>query len=240
MRRQLQILSLFMLLIIPCGLSAEIVNVAVKWDGKVCKENCNLQLEKGFKRMPNAVGLNVDYKSGVATMRWMPQSKFQFQNISLVTRPVGVAISDVTLTVRGTVIRTGSRITLSSIGDDTPFILVPKPLASSKESANLNNYSSNDLDPRLLQILDSSEKGFYVITVTGKLLSPDRSPPNYLAVESIVSDAPAPASKTNQNVKDRLQQWQNNRANKPAQGIPANNTVEPKNSAPLPTTKSSP
>lgn len=207
------ILSFLSLILLPSNISAEIVNLTIRWDGKACKDNCNMQLERGFKRMPGAIGIDADYKNGVATMRWMPLTKFQFQNISLIARPVGVPILDVALTVRGTVSRSGNRITLSSIGDDTAFTLVPKP-TDSKGKPNPNNYTNATLDPGLLQVLDNSEKGHYVITVTGKLLSPEQSPPNYLGVESIVSDAPS--TNNNSSPKDRQKQLQQGKGTQPA------------------------
>ncbi|MFA6916234.1 MAG: hypothetical protein WC222_07540 [Parachlamydiales bacterium] len=225
--KKISVFLSYFFLFIPFMLHAEIVNIAVRWDGKACRENCNMQLERGFKRMPGAVGLDVDYKNGFATMRWMPLSRFQFQNIALVLRPPGVQALDVTMTVRGTVTKTGNRVTLTSIGDETAFILVPKPPENIKTKPNLNNYSATGLDPNLLQVLDNSEKGYYVITVTGKLLSPEQSPPNYLGVESIVSDAPA--TNTPLSPKDRLKQWQVDRNNTsiPAKGAPPSNPPIP-------------
>lgn len=177
-------------LMIQASLLAEIENVTISWRNQNCTETCHDLLEKQFLRMPGALDARVDGKAGTATMRWRPRIKFRYTDVNIAVRSVGVPLMDIRLRIRGTISQTGRKFTLSSLGDETVFNLLSPLTVQPNRMATPQNVDSYELSPDMQKKLVDSELGFYVVTVSGVLLMPERSPPYYLVVENIEGGPP--------------------------------------------------
>lgn len=174
---------LFFLIVSP--LHGEIQEITLRWDSKNCSENCQMLLDKGLRRVSGVADLVIDGKEGVASLRWKPLAKLRFNDIILPLRSSNVHLTEIHVTVRGTVSRTGNKFSLNSIGDDTHFLLLgslerksPYPISSKNPDAYL-------VDPSTEKRLIESMLGYELITISGTILLPERSPPFYLVFDGL-------------------------------------------------------
>jgi hypothetical protein len=187
-------------LMLPSLLSAEIDNVTVRWRANAaCLDSCIAGLNQQFVKMPGAAEVSINGPGGAATIRWKPRMKYSYSSINQALRAIGVSLADIHLTVRGTITHTGNRITLVSLGDDTPFILLSPQEIQPNRMAAVNNPDAYTLQPATYQQLIEAETSYRLVTVSGMLLMPWRSPPNYLIIESLqIAQSPPSATTTNQ------------------------------------------
>lgn len=181
------------LIVVMQGAYAEVEEVSIRWRNNNCTDTCHALLEKQFKSMSGALDAKVDGKGGIATMRWKPRMKFRYSDINLAIRMVGVPLLDIQIKARGTITHSGKRFTLESIGDDTNFILLSPLEVKPNRMAVPQNVDSYSISPETQKKLLDSELGFYVVSVSGVLLMPERSPPYYLIIEKIEGGAPETA-----------------------------------------------
>lgn len=224
-------LAVSLICLICCTpLTAEILSVTAQWDAKGCKEQCAAQLEKALKNISGAADIHIDPNAGQAVMRWKPRSRFYIQDFNIALRNANIKPSAFFITVRGTLTHTGKKVTLDSLGDNTSFELL-SPLQSQPKSKQPLNPDQFSLEPGTYQHLVDSEQGFYVVTVSGVLLMPERAPPNRLIIQSIQGGAPEQASQqqnspvpqnTSDSLRARLLQKRESRLNQqqPASGQP--------------------
>lgn len=174
------------------SVSCEIEQVTLHWDAKLCKDQCALRLERSLKNLQGVAEAQVDAAAGQATFRWKPRSRFFFQDINSATRVAGLKDLQVGITVRGVISHAGKRFTLESLGDNTMFELYspPRVAPTATKTTTPPNLDQYGLDPEAQKHLINNENGSYVVTVTGVLLQPERSPPNRLVISSIQGGVP--------------------------------------------------
>ncbi len=180
----------FFFVFIFSGLCAEVAQIALRWDAKACKEQCAARLEKALKSIPSTAEVQTDTSAGQAIIRWKPRSRFYFQDINAAFRNAGITHFEAHMIVRGTISHAGKKFTLDSIGDNTAFELY-SPLKTPPKNPLIGPSPDQlSLDPEAQKHLLSYEAGSHVVTITGTLLQPERSPPNRLIIQSIQGGVP--------------------------------------------------
>ncbi len=153
---------------------AEIQSVTITWNEGICDERCGKLVQRRLEGI-NGVS-RVVVSPGRALMYWKPDQKFSYVMIRRPTQLVGVSIDGMYVTVRGTVRRSGNKVTLTSIGDNTKFELTNAP---APKEGTYTQYSSSEmykLLPEPLELFTKAQKNDQMVTASGFLLMPYRLP----------------------------------------------------------------
>jgi|GEM_PF-1276585 len=177
------------------SLSAEILTVQLIWNPGNCTAQCAAMLVQRFQQIPGAMNVAADPNTGSASMSWAPGVPLNFSPINAAFSLVGPSIQDMRVIVRGQLIPQGNTFILSSIGDNTPFLLLGTLIQQPGQFTTPYSYNpvNYPLSPELLQQLSILAQQGQPVTVSGEILAPERSPPWMLIVRNVqVAAAPAP------------------------------------------------
>lgn len=170
-------------------LVAEIETVVLKWDQGFCSRSCALGLERQLTAIRDVAEVKLDAPQDQATLRWKPNARFAFDPIDRATRQIGVPFgsdtNEIMITVRGTIRHTNREVTLISIGDGTVFTILSPPSSATGQSAILNNIQTLTLSPDTRRELILAEEEFKIVTISGPLFQPERSPPNFIVAQQV-------------------------------------------------------
>lgn len=180
----IRILCLISFLTVQFPLRSEIETFTIKWTSMLCLQSCIDLLGNEFSRMPSVADVAMDPRAGTAVLRWRPEAPFTYQAIGAVMSKVGLAIQDMRVRVRGTVIPGVSPI-LVSIGDQTSFVLLGPIEPSRIDYTVTQNPQAHTLSPQLRAQLLQAANEQRVVVIEGPLFEPERSPPLKLIIENI-------------------------------------------------------
>lgn len=184
-------LAVFFTMISSC-IGAEIQEVVIHWNKDKCSEACATKIDHDLRKLNSVSDVVVDHATGQATIKWKPTQPFRYYDFHYPFKSSGVDVLDVFITVRGLISHAGKRFTLKSIGDHTSFFLF-SPLEGTQIRPDIENrpesYSvSADARDALLQ----AEAKTRLVTIAGKMINPQRSPPNYLIMHTMYPDTGIP------------------------------------------------
>jgi hypothetical protein len=165
------------LLFCASSLHSEIQTVEVKWEENSCRGGCIKLLEERLKETKEIKSFNFD-ASGKATIIWQQKEPFTFKTIRNPVQRAGANLSTVDIVVRGKVNVSHDKTILTSVGDNTRFILI-------NYSHYLSARSDVKLDPNLLIPVQDSLKKNEAVIVKGTLFQPYRPGDLFLQVDSI-------------------------------------------------------
>lgn len=199
--------TLFLATGAPQHVSGEIEELTVRWyAGITCSGSCLSGLQGQLSKLPGAVDVQMDGPGSSAYMRWKPRVTFKFSDLNVAIRAIGVSFSDLHITLRGTITHTGNKVTVTSLGDETSFFLLSPLVTLPYHTATPNNPDSYSLQPDTYQKLLTAEEQYRVVKISGTMLMPWRSPPNYLIIESLeipTSQGPEPSSSSSSSPNSR-------------------------------------
>ena len=176
------------------SLNAEILSVQLIWNPANCDSRCATSFGQQFQRIPGVAGIQLNPGAGSADLAWTPGAPLQFSPINAAFSMVGPSIQDFRVSVRGNLIAQGNTFTLSSVGDNTQFLLLGALQQQPGRWTVPYNYNpvNYPLSTELFQQLSLVAQQRQVIVVSGQILAPERSPPWMLIVRNVeVQAAPA-------------------------------------------------
>ena len=161
----------------------EIEKITIKWTANLCADSCIRDMYKQFGAVNGIAEKIINQQQGMAEFRWKPKSSFNFQMLDQAMRLVGPRIQDSRVRVRGTISHDASNVYLNSLGDNTRFILLGTPPASTTEYVIQYSAQTRGLPPETRKKFLDSENNFEVVVVEGPLFEPIRFTELYLIVE---------------------------------------------------------
>jgi hypothetical protein len=180
----LKVLCLVSFLTIQFPLRAEIETFTIKWTSMLCLQSCNELLYSEFLKMPSVADVIMDPGAGTAIIRWKPEAPFTYAAIGAVMSKVGLAIQDMRVKVRGTIIP-GPNPILVSLGDQTQFVLLG-PIEPSRTDFTITaNPQAHALSPQLREQLTQAGNEQKMVIIEGPIFEPERSPPLKMIVQNI-------------------------------------------------------
>ncbi len=135
--------------------------------------------------MQQIESVSVNAKLGTATLKWSPKFPFSYQLIDSRLRMIGVGLIGIYMRVRGSAIPRGNKIALSSIGDQTQFILISPISVKPGDYAGFPDGSKLSLSPKLKKKITEASAERKDIIVEGPLYQGHRAPPLYLMIDRL-------------------------------------------------------
>lgn len=169
------------------ALNGEILSLQLIWNPANCNQGCANLLTQQFQRIPGATSVAVSPNTGSANLTWAPNVPLTFSPINAAFSLVGPSIQDFRVSVRGMLTPMGNNFTLTSLGDNTQFLLLGVLQQTPGQwtvpySYNPVNYP---LSPQLLQQFSLASQQGQPVVVSGQILAPERSPPWMLIVRNV-------------------------------------------------------
>lgn len=172
--------------IMLCGNArGEIQKVQVFWDAPTCTGPCSYTLPQQFQKIPGVAGVQIDPAAGVAEFRWKPDAPFFWQNVKLAFQFAGPGLRYTRVKVRGVLSYVNSFFVITSLGDNTPFILLGPVAPSYGQYVTQHNIVSHPLTPEMQINLTQGMNQSRVAIIEGRLYDPWRQPQLYLIVEKL-------------------------------------------------------
>jgi len=161
------------LMAIPClFLSAEIQTVAITWNAGLCDEGCEKLVQRRLQDIPAVERVIVS--PGEAVMYWKPGEPMTYQMIRRPTQLVGIALDAMYVKVRGTVRVDEDKVTLTSFGDNTKFILTSAPAPKYGTYVQYSAPQLYKLRPDEIEAFKKAQNEDAMVTASGFLLLPFR------------------------------------------------------------------
>jgi len=168
----------------------EVIEVTVTWNNIACNVSCAQLLEKRFKAMNQIEEVRVNPSSGIANLKWKPESPFSYSSVKSNMQMVGVGVNDIRVKVRGKARKQGRNVALFSIGDNTRFVLISPEIPQARRYTSLANPYLRELSPDLRESILREAQQDKIFVIEGTLYQPARSPPLHLIVERINIEKP--------------------------------------------------
>lgn len=186
------------------NLHSEVDKVILTWDAALCLDQCTLPLEKNLRGIEGVKAIQINAKSGNAVIDWAPNTPFSFGPFNTATRFTGIRLSDIRVRVRGTVSQQGSDFYLTSVGDNTRFLLVG-PLKYEPEHYLIKEATaSHPIEGNLRTQMQTAVGNNSVVTVEGPLFEPYRM---YLAIIVQQFKLPPPSEQANRPYLERKSEY---------------------------------
>lgn len=166
------------------------IEIVVKWLPGSCGDSCVQQLDRQLHSIKDVAEIKFEGTNNQATLRWRPDRHFSFTPIDNAFRYVGVDMNEIFVTVRGTITSTHRDVTITSLGDNSKFILLSPLRTNPAEAPMPNNIQSYALKPETREQLLPTESIYQIVTAEGSLFEPERSPPNLLILEKVTIPTP--------------------------------------------------
>jgi hypothetical protein len=168
--------------------TAEIEKVTISWVPGLCKTTCIAGLEIKLREITQVADLKITPDQGQAELRWKPYTPFTVRPIFAAMSFLGLSINEIRLRVRGTLQHDSIIVTITSMGDDTKFVLLSPVTPYSHEQAPQYSIFSRGLALDTREKLLDAEAQNLVATIEGPLFFPERSPPYQLVIERMKFD----------------------------------------------------
>ena len=178
--------TLFLSLILPGILFADIEQVVVKWSPQLCQGSCIKQLGERFGKMRGVEKVSIDQPNGVMQLKWKEKAPFSYTDLDWNMRWIGLYMTYVRVKATGTIIKKGKIYSLQSKNDNTMFELIGSANAIDPNLAVATNSVYNrPLNPSVMQQLDAAIDKKQLISIDGPLFEPWRGPPIRIVVDQI-------------------------------------------------------
>ncbi len=165
-------------------LIAEVEEIILRWNAITCYEICVPRLEENLRAIKAVRHLQMNGRSGVATMGWDPNHPFSYPPFQFASAAAGVKLLDIRLRVRGQIIQDANHYYLTSIGDGERFWIIG-PLIVEPGRYTSRNVESHPL-PTLMKLrLSAAEEEGQTVVIVGPLLFPFYKYPRTLIAEQI-------------------------------------------------------
>lgn len=174
-------------------INAEIQQVTIKWTTLLCStQQCLALLDKELRKVPGIADFTINQGAGQAVIDWRPNMPFNFQDVNVPLRLVGLSVRDIHVKVRGTLSHDSKTVTITSIGDNTRFQLLNPVVTNPGQQAAIYNLGARQLSPELHQKLVEGETQGMIATVQGPIFMPGRSSAMQLVVGNVSFSKPKP------------------------------------------------
>lgn len=179
----MHIRMVLLFLAISCFSWGEIQEVTVTWlNPVICQQSCVKALEKRFLAIPSVQRVEINQPNGTATLFWKPKAAFSFTPINYALRWVGVREQTVRVKVRGKITSNKNTYTLVSEGDNTKFVLLNRVAGGPNEYVAQYSTYNRGLSEDMKVKFDEIQKDKQIVTLTGTIFEPQRSPPDPLSI----------------------------------------------------------
>lgn len=169
-------------------LGAEVLEVRIQWTPQLCNEICATNLNKQFHRIYNVEEITINRPAGQAILKYKPRGVYNFGPINTAMEMIGLTINDIHIKVKGHIKGSDREVFLISDGDATVFTLMsPVRPDPNKKVENWSPFTHSLTVQHRNQLIDAGKQG-KMVTISGPLFEPERSPPNYLIVQEIKTD----------------------------------------------------
>jgi hypothetical protein len=192
MSRQVFMKKLNLLFILCCifllgkePVSGEIVKVNLLWQPETCQLQCPQMLAAQFQQIPGVAQIIMNPTVGSAEFRWKPTFPFIYREVKSAMQAVGPGIRDIRLKVRGTIQFSQQYVSLISLGDNTPFLLLGPNQPQPNQTSQYYSLQEHQLTPALMaQLVEGYQQGRIAI-VEGPLFMPWRYSNYWLIIEKL-------------------------------------------------------
>lgn len=170
--------------------NAEIQSVTLQWipfqyDIPACTESCGEQIIKQLEKINSVESVQVDLGGGKVNLLWRRGIPFSYPAVDAAMRLAGPGINEIHIKARGAIIHNRDSVTLISKDDGTRFILLGPLFARPNQYVVEFNTASYPLPPETREQLINAENNRQYVTISGKLLLPEQSPPLYLIIANM-------------------------------------------------------
>lgn len=176
---------LFTSLLSMTYLHAGVEEVRIQWTPQLCNDICAKNLDHQFKRIYQLEEATVNRAAGLAILKYKPNSPYNYYDIERAMQMIGLTINDIRVTVTGRIKYSDQEVYLISDGDGSQFTLLSPVAPQPKVSVENWNPDSHRLSLSTRNELIEASKNGTAVTITGPLFEPERSPPNWLIVQSM-------------------------------------------------------
>lgn len=175
--------KLFFFLIFSWKLLAEVQEVVLTWNPVPCTNNCPKNLEERLQKAQGVVQVQMHAEEGRAVMGWDKKIPFSFVPLNWALRYVGVREKSLRVRVRGYIKGSGKTYSITSIGDNTVFVLFNRAQTTNPpQYVNLYNPTNRVLSPDQIAKLEEIKQSKQVAIIEGPIFMPERSPPDPLSL----------------------------------------------------------
>ncbi|GAB4234196.1 MAG: hypothetical protein Tsb0021_13450 [Chlamydiales bacterium] len=182
-----KIYLLIVFLITFSSIHADIIDVTIFFRAELCDRDCIRTLERSFRSLPGVRGVQPSPSSGTIKLFWRPRAAFDYRQINLIMQRLGLKLSSLDLTVRGTVTQAGNRFFLDSLGDPTRMELLNRPAPSDTQFVERKNIQTHVVRNPLREQLIEAKAQDALLRIQGTLFAPHRND-NKLIVNTIRVD----------------------------------------------------
>jgi hypothetical protein len=142
-------------------------------------------LDKELKKFSPLAAFSINTTEGRVVLFWKPNHKFNYQNLKRVFQGIGLGFfNPFEMRVRGTISSKGRNMYLTSIGDNTTFMLLDVAPRSQTQYVTRGNIDVHRLREPLLSKLREAEVHYRVVEVKGELFMPEApfAPPDKIII----------------------------------------------------------
>lgn len=158
----------------PMLLVGEIEEVRIKWKAADCNERCAKPLEREFKALSKVSSVDFNGNAGEVILKWRPNEVFRPEVIDRIGLRRSLEFQEVQVAIRGVVKKRGQRsFVIQSIGDDTRFVLAPKPTKKEEED---KKPKKRVVSPHFIKRLEDLARSEKIVSVQGSVEMPYKQP----------------------------------------------------------------
>lgn len=165
-------------------LTAEVEEIILRWNAITCYDTCAPLLERNLLAIKSVRHLQMNARSGVATMGWDPNDPFSYPPFRYASAAAGVTLLDIRLRIRGQIIHDADRYYLTSIGSGERFWILG-PLIVEPGRYTPPNVESHRLSAQMKLKLMEAEQLRATVVISGPLLFPYYKYPRTIVAEQI-------------------------------------------------------
>jgi hypothetical protein len=162
-------------------LQAEVEFIQIRWNAFKCLDICTPLIEKNLNAIRNVTNVQINARSGVATMGWSPNYPFSYEPFRLASSAAGIHIDDMRIRIRGTIGHDFDNFYLVSIGDDSRYLLLGPISTVPGRYIPKYNMASYPLSRDTKEQLLEAEKNGLTVVISGPLYLPSRYPHTLIA-----------------------------------------------------------
>lgn len=145
----------------------EIQKVSLSWVPAECDLACSELLQKFLDKIPNARKVEINQPQGRAVLYWKPNAQFKIDDVRLPMMRLGLKLQILNIEAKGTIVHSGRKFFLDSIGDRTRIELLSPATASVDQYVEQMNIQSHYVTEPLLSKLLEIENKHLLATVKG-------------------------------------------------------------------------
>ncbi len=181
--RSISLVILGMLTMLSSPVEAEVIWAKIYWKSDFCPPSCYPLLERRLRAIDSVSRVDFNFAEGFAKLVWKPTVPYEDRKIRTPMAWVGLAIHNVRVRIRGTIIHDNGDVYIVSLGDETKMPLLSPPKPEEGRYITKPNRVACCLEPKLKERLLEAENKHEVVTLEGSVIQPHR-PPVHLSVES--------------------------------------------------------